>query len=1383
MRHAKHRVSRPRTRAVVAGAALLLASGWVVASADNAFADTTVNFTSPGCSDYTVPANIVEMSVVAIGQAGSSGTALTDATGGAGGAGDEASGSLGVTPGDVLDICVAYGGGAGGVGQGSAGGGNGGAGGGASGVLDTDVAEYGTYPYLVAGGGGGGSNGGTDEAVGYAGGSAGQDGVNSSGDSDSGLGGGQTGNDDAPALPTFIQAGGTGASNPGTLNPQFDTVTAYAQSGGGGGGGYVAGLGGSLGAVGAGGGGGGESSCGLGLGSGCQITPDIGTDTAAGTGADQPHVSLDLSSEISSGGFSISSPTAGEVFYQDAPVTETFACPSGNYACTDQNGLPSGSPLDTSTLGSHTLVVSCLPTTACTGFASVTYTVVAATDTPTVSIANDGQNYLQGSAQTEQFSCADPDGPGIKSCVDAGGSSSGAALDTSTVSDPTITVTATSYDGHTTTVSATYHVIGIDVTTPADGSTVKVVLGTPVNSNFTCSGTGVAKCGITSIDGLSEPLATSGQPVECNLGPNTAVVSAVNSSDNIIVSRQVSFTCAETPTISVTTPTSGAYYQNLASDVQASFTCSDGDGGPGIASCTDQYGNPGSGPDATDLSSVAIPGTYTLKVTATSQDGLSATTSVTYHVVTPPDVTFTVPTTYVDTPHDVDGYYAQGQQLTAEFTCVDSAGGPGIKAGTCLDQNGNPSGVSTIDTSTTGYHQFEVCSTSLDGLSGCQDVDYYVVPVAAISWPQQGPYPIADSPVTLDATPADGSQTYQDTYSVVSGPCSLGNDDQLSFSGAGSCVIGVELYEFDVFGDVTSTGYAQQTITADGLLASASPSQTSVDAGQSVSFTGSASDGVSPYTYSWDFGDGSTGSTAQNPTYAYTSAGTYTVTLTVTDADKTSSTASFVETVDAAPSASTAGSPTTSDVGRPVTFHGTASSGSGGYSYDWNFGDGSKDSTAKNPTHTYSDPGTYKVVLTVTDSQGGTATSKLTETVDPALTVTASTSTSTPALNQPVSFTASASGGSGTYTYSWDFGDGSSPSGKQDPTHSYPAAGSYSVTLTIADGNGVSVTKTLTETVAGAGALDRLVISPASSSIAAGGSQRYTIEGFDKYGNDLGNKTSATTFTIRPNGSCTAARCTATTIGAHRVTGTDGSVTATATLTVRKRTTTHLRASARTAHAGAPVTITATITPAAKTGTVSITDRGAPIAGCRRIAVDRSSGAQCATYFATPGRHKIVATYSGGGDHQGSTSQSSTIRVTGRCLAGTHRSFAVAAGYAGCLGPKAVVTGAVTAGVHSRLYIRGAKVGSITSRLARTVVLCKAQVRDAVRVRSSSGAVVIGGACGGNKVGGNVAVDYNKGPVTVVSNTINRSLHVLHNRGTVEVRHNKVHGHTVVKRS
>jgi alpha-tubulin suppressor-like RCC1 family protein len=82
------------------------------------------------------------------------------------------------------------------------------------------------------------------------------------------------------------------------------------------------------------------------------------------------------------------------------------------------------------------------------------------------------------------------------------------------------------------------------------------------------------------------------------------------------------------------------------------------------------------------------------------------------------------------------------------------------------------------------------------------------------------------------------------------------------------------------------------------------------------------------------------------------------------------------------------------------------------------------------------------------------------------------------------------------------------------------------------------------------GSLDHIVLSPASATITAGGSQTYSAQGFDIDGNSLGDVTASTVFSVAPDGSCTGATCTATVSGAHTVTGTDGSKTATASLTV-----------------------------------------------------------------------------------------------------------------------------------------------------------------------------------------------------------------------------------------
>src|SRR5207245_8630461 len=74
------------------------------------------------------------------------------------------------------------------------------------------------------------------------------------------------------------------------------------------------------------------------------------------------------------------------------------------------------------------------------------------------------------------------------------------------------------------------------------------------------------------------------------------------------------------------------------------------------------------------------------------------------------------------------------------------------------------------------------------------------------------------------------------------------------------------------------------------LSASFSYSPSSPQTSQQVTFTGSASGGTAPYVFSWNFGDGSTG-TGSTVSHAYSTAGTFTVTLTVKDSGSPQQTA------------------------------------------------------------------------------------------------------------------------------------------------------------------------------------------------------------------------------------------------------------------------------------------------------------------------------------------------------------------------------------------------------------------------------------------------------------------------------------------------------------
>ena len=58
--------------------------------------------------------------------------------------------------------------------------------------------------------------------------------------------------------------------------------------------------------------------------------------------------------------------------------------------------------------------------------------------------------------------------------------------------------------------------------------------------------------------------------------------------------------------------------------------------------------------------------------------------------------------------------------------------------------------------------------------------------------------------------------------------------------------------------------------------------RTDINRNEEVSFTFTGSEGDSPASFLWDFGDGET-STERDPTHVYTSVGRFTVTLTITD--------------------------------------------------------------------------------------------------------------------------------------------------------------------------------------------------------------------------------------------------------------------------------------------------------------------------------------------------------------------------------------------------------------------------------------------------------------------------------------------------------------------
>ncbi len=109
----------------------------------------------------------------------------------------------------------------------------------------------------------------------------------------------------------------------------------------------------------------------------------------------------------------------------------------------------------------------------------------------------------------------------------------------------------------------------------------------------------------------------------------------------------------------------------------------------------------------------------------------------------------------------------------------------------------------------------------------------------------------------------------------------------------------------------------------------------------------------------------------QNPSHSYTSAGTYTVALTATNAygnnTKTQTNYITVTSGGGAPVANFSGTPTSGTAPLSVTF--TDSSTNSPTSWAWDFGDGST-STVQNPSHSYTNADVYTVRLKATNSYG-----------------------------------------------------------------------------------------------------------------------------------------------------------------------------------------------------------------------------------------------------------------------------------------------------------------------------------------------------------------------------------------------------------------------------
>jgi gliding motility-associated-like protein len=452
--------------------------------------------------------------------------------------------------------------------------------------------------------------------------------------------------------------------------------------------------------------------------------------------------------------------------------------------------------------------------------------------------------------------------------------------------------------------------------------------------------------------------------------------------------------------------------------------------GPGNITFQWDFGNSTTSTQQSPVATYAAPGTYTVRLTATSEFGCSGTVQrdVTINGV---NTAFTAPDTVC--LNSVVNF--QNASSPAPLTSVWDFG------------NGTGSTNANDTTSYTAPGTYTV--RLINTYNNCSDsvIRNIVVPpnptvdfTAANTISCRAPFTVNFSDISPNAV------SWQ--WNFGDGGTSTQQNPTHQYNAEG---------EYTVTLTITDSRGCRNTVSKSTFVRIIKPtlSISNAPAGGCVGFNYSpvavvnAIDGVA--SYFWNFGDGFT-STAPNPSHVYGAVGTYRVSLVIT------TTGGCVDSVVYATGVRIGTSPNTNFTAAPLdvcpmdTVQFMVDPATTADVFAWEFGDGGT-SGLQNPQHFYSDSGYFTVRLTAYNNGcPQTATRNLYIHVKPPIARFIS------AVNcnnrRFVSFTntSKTDAGYGPITYSWDFGDGNT-STAINPTHTYATIGTYTTRLIVYNGS------------------------------------------------------------------------------------------------------------------------------------------------------------------------------------------------------------------------------------------------------------------------------------------------------------------------------------------
>ncbi len=529
----------------------------------------------------------------------------------------------------------------------------------------------------------------------------------------------------------------------------------------------------------------------------------------------------------------------------------------------------------------------------------------------------------------------------------------------------------------------------------------------PLVVNFTNQTTGAVSY-LWNFPGGTPATSTDTNPTVTFANPGTYTVT--------LTSTNVGGTSTATQVITVNAgPNAG--FNNTINGLVVNFTNTS----TGANTYNWNYGDNTSSTDTNSVHTYANDGVYLVRLIATGACGID-TFFKTITLITPPTANFTGTPTNGCAP------------LTVQFTSTGSSNATGYKwqfpgGTTTNDSIANPVAVYP----TAGIYSVTLIVSNAAGSDTITKTNYITV----------GTVPNAAFNTSVNGKTATFTNTSTNALSYSwnfgDGGNSTATNPSHTYTNDG--VYTVVLTATNTCGTKT---FSQAVTIATPPAANFTGTPTSGCVSTTVQFTNSSS--ANSTGYAWSFPGGTPlSSTVANPVVVYNTPGTYNVTLIASNptGSDTLIKTNFV-TIGSTPATSF----TSANSGLTVNFTNTSTNAS---TYSWNFGDGGN-STATNPSHTYTTDGTYTVVLTATNGCGTTTSSQtVVVTSLPTAGFAANVTAGCAALS--VQFTSTSSANSSTYN--WEFPGGTpNTSTQQNPLVVYNTPGVYSVTLTVGNAAG-----------------------------------------------------------------------------------------------------------------------------------------------------------------------------------------------------------------------------------------------------------------------------------------------------------------------------------------